>query len=356
MENRPEYIEQNFDFIVAKGQNPERIDVYLTHSVQNATRTKVKRSIDEGRVLINGKIAKANTKVAPNDIIQCKILKPPPMELIPQYIPLDIVFEDDHLIVVNKPAGMVVHPGYGNRYGTIVNAILYYLGKREPIPIVVNEEDTESESDEEEIDEATIFGSEEIRPGIVHRIDKNTSGLLVISKNTQVHIALSQQFHDHTISREYWGIVWGKLPESSGTIDGLIDRSPQNRKKYAVAKRSGKTAKTDYEVLEEFEFASLVKFKLHTGRTHQIRVHTAYLKHPILGDDLYGGNIILYGGQSNYMRSKAQKCLQIAQRQMLHAKTLGFIHPVTNQEIYLDSELPQDFKDLLEFLRKGMEE
>ena len=355
MNNHPEYIEQNFDFIVAKGQTPERVDVYLTHSVQNATRTKVQRSINEGRVLINGKIAKQNSKIYPNDIIQCRILKPPPMELIPQDIPVDIVFEDEYLMVVNKPAGMVVHPGFGNRYGTLVNAILYYLGKRDPIPINTNDDNDENdENEDEDTDDADIFESDEIRPGIVHRIDKNTSGLLVISKNTDVHIKLSQQFRDHTITREYWGIVWGKFPEQQGTIDELIDRSNQDRKKYTVVKRGGKSAITDYEVLEEFEFSSLVKFKLHTGRTHQIRVHCAFMKHPIFGDDMYGGDKILYGGQSNYMRSKAQKCLQLATRQMLHAKTLGFIHPITKEYISFDSELPEDFKNLLELLSKRL--
>lgn len=349
MNNHPEYIEQNFEFTVAKGQNPERVDVYLTHSVQNATRTKVQRSINEGRVLINGKVAKQNSKIYPNDIIQCRILKPPPMELIPQDIPLDIVYEDDYLIVVNKPAGMVVHPGFGNRYGTLVNAILYYLGKRESIPINLTDEYDEND---DEIDDAEIFESDEIRPGIVHRIDKNTSGLLVISKSPDVHIKLSQQFRDHTISREYWGIVWGKFPEPQSTINELIDRSTKDRKKYTVVKRGGKTATTEYEVLEEYEFSSLVKFKLHTGRTHQIRVHSAFMKHPIFGDDTYGGDKILYGGQSSYLRNKALKCLQLATRQMLHAKTLGFIHPITKENIDCDSELPEDFNNLLELLRE----
>lgn len=349
MDNYPEYIEQDFEFIVAKGQTPERVDVYLTHSVQNATRTKVQKSIAEGRVLINGKIAKQNSKVYPNDIIHCKILKPPPMELLPQDIPLDIVYEDDYLMVVNKPAGMVVHPAFGNRYGTLVNAILYYLGKRDPIPIEASDEN--EESDEDVSDETAIFQSDEIRPGIVHRIDKNTSGLLLISKNPQIHTQLSQQFRDHTISREYWGIVWGKFPEPKGTIDAPLVRSSQDRKKYTVAKRGGKAAITDYDVIEEYEFASLVSFKLHTGRTHQIRVHTAYVKHPIFGDETYGGDKIHYGGQSNYLRTKAQKCLQLATRQMLHAKTLGFVHPVTKENIFCNSELPYDFKNVLEFLK-----
>jgi len=349
LDNHPEYIEQNFELIVAKGQNPERVDVYLTHCFQNATRTKVQHSISQGRVLINGKVAKQNSKVYPNDFIKCKILKPPPMELVPQDIPLNIVYEDDYLIVVNKPAGMVVHPAFGNRYGTLVNAVLYYLGYRKSIPIELDRDS--DDSDDEDIDESKIFESPEIRPGIIHRIDKNTSGLLVISKNSSVDTILSRQFHNHTVSREYWGIVWGKFAEPNGTIDAPIDRSNQDRKKYTVVKRGGKSAITDFEVLEEYEFTSLVKFRLHTGRTHQIRVHTASMKHPILGDETYGGDKILYGGQSNYVRSKAQKCLQLATRQMLHAKTLGFIHPISNEKLFFDSELPDDFKNVLEFLK-----
>lgn len=358
-ENQVEYVEQIFEFVIPKGQKAERIDLYLTRMIQNATRTKVQKAIDDGRVVVNGIIAKSSRKIKPEDKIVCTILKPPPMELVPQNIPLDIVFEDEYLIIINKPAGMVVHPGFGNRYGTVVNAILYYFGKRDSIKFEI-EQDIEEDTDEENTSEdnsdefeGKLYSSDEIRPGIVHRIDKDTSGLLVIAKDPDTHAKLAAQFAKHTIQREYWAIVWGKFPEEIGSIEGNIGRSPQNRKMFAVLKRGGKHARTDYFVLEEFNFASLVKYKLHTGRTHQIRVHSTHLRHPIFGDEQYGGNKILYGGEVPRLKSKANECLKIATRQLLHAKTIGFVHPQTGQEIFFDSLLPEDFNKVLEILRKN---
>ncbi len=344
---KPEYIEQIYEFYVPKGQKPERLDQYITRMVQNATRTKVQKAIDDGRVLVNGIVAKSSRKIQPLDHIVCRILKPPPMQLVPQDIPLEIVFEDDYLMVVNKPAGMVVHPAFGNRYGTMVNAILYYLGKREPISIELDDEDDENDLDED----TRILISDEIRPGIVHRIDKDTSGLLLVAKDPSVHPKLAEQFAKHTIDREYWAICWGKFSETLGTYTGDIGRSPHNRKMFAVVRKGGKYARTDYFVQENFEYHSLVKFKLHTGRTHQIRVHCSYNHHPILGDELYGGNKIVYGGEFPSFRQKSIELLRIANHQMLHARTLGFVHPVTNQTIQLFSELPKDFKQCLEILR-----
>lgn len=345
-----EYIEQYFEFQIPKGQKSERIDQYLTRMIQNATRTKVQKAIDDGRVSVNGKIVKSSQKTKPNDHIVCKILKPPPMELIPQNIPLEIVFEDDYLVVVNKPAGMVVHPGFGNRYGTLVNAILYHLGKREAITFELDEDELDEENDLETED--LIFKSDVIRPGIVHRIDKDTSGLLVLAKDGTTHANLASQFSKHSIEREYWAIVWGKFPKEEGTIEGDIGRSPQNRKKFSVVKRDGKYARTDYFVLREYEFASLVKYKLHTGRTHQIRVHSSFLNHPIMGDELYGGNKLLFGGEIPRLRKKAMKCLEKSPRQMLHAKTLGFTHPVTHEKVMFNSELPIDMKEVIEILEE----
>lgn len=355
-DNKVEYIEQIFEFLIPKGQKPERIDTYLTRMIQNATRTKVQKAIDDGRVIINGTIAKASRKTKSEDKIVCTVLKPPPMELVPQDIPLEIVFEDEYLMVINKPAGMVVHPGFGNRYGTVVNAVLYYFGKREAIKFDIDDEDEESDeslTEESNEDEGKIYASDEVRPGIVHRIDKDTSGLLLIAKDPDTHAKLAAQFAKHTIKREYWALVWGKFPDETGTIEGNIGRSLQNRKMFAVLKRGGKHARTDYFVMEEFNFASLIKYKLHTGRTHQIRVHSTHLRHPIIGDEQYGGTKILYGGEVPRLKSKANECLKIAKRQLLHAKTIGFVHPQTKEELFFNSELPQDFNQVLEILRKN---
>lgn len=347
-DTKAEYIEHIFEFHVPKGQKSERLDQYITRMVQNATRTKVQKAIDDGRVIVNGIIAKSSRKIHPSDHIICRILKPPPMQLIPQNIPIKVVYEDDYLMVVNKPAGMVVHPGFGNRYGTMVNAILYYLGKRDAISIELDEEEDVDDLD----DETRIMISDEVRPGIVHRIDKDTSGLLLVAKDPVTHAKLAEQFAQHTIDREYWAICWGKYSDSEGTYIGNIGRSPNNRKMFAVVRKGGKHAKTDYFVQETFDYHSLVKYKLYTGRTHQIRVHSSYNRHPILGDELYGGNKIVFGGEFPSYRKKSMDLLQIATHQMLHARTLGFTHPMTNERIHLDSELPDDFLSCLEILRK----
>jgi 23S rRNA pseudouridine1911/1915/1917 synthase len=357
-ETKVEYIEQIFEFQIPKGQKSERIDLFLTRMIQNATRTKVQKAIDDQRVSVNGKVAKSSHKIKPFEKILCKILKPPPMELVPQNIPLEIVFEDNYLLVINKPAGMVVHPGFGNRYGTVVNAVLYHLGKREPISIELDEDEDEEQENTGEIPrsegEGLIYASDIIRPGIVHRIDKDTSGLLVIAKDPITHANLAAQFSKHTIEREYWAIAWGKFKSSTGTIEGDIGRSSQNRKMFAVVKKDGKFARTDYFILKEFEFASLVKYKLHTGRTHQIRVHSSFTHHPILGDELYGGNKIIYGSEIPRLKSKANECLKIATRQMLHAKTLGFVHPKTQEKMLFDSNLADDFQKVLKILEDNL--
>ena len=350
MENYPDYIEKTFQFTIPPGQNPERIDIYLSRHIIHATRTKISKAIENGNITINGTIPKPSRKIMPGDEIICKLMKPPPMELIPENIPLEIVYEDKSLLIVNKPAGMVTHPGYGNRYGTLVNAVLYHFGMRESIPVEYNlDEDNVEEYD---FDEGELFGSDAIRPGVVHRLDKNTSGLLVISKNSVVHTKIAEQFAQRTIDREYLAIVWGMINEDRGTISGNIGRSPRDRKLFAVIKKGGKYAITDYEVIERFDYLTLVKIKLRTGRTHQIRVHFSHQNHPVFGDQSYGGRNIVYGGNKQNWKYLVERCLKIATRQMLHAQTLGFIHPETGQKIYFNSELPADMKSMLEILRE----
>ncbi len=352
LETYPEPIEYKYEFEAPKGLKAVRLDVYLTKTVEKATRNKVKTAIDEGRVLVNGKITKASYKLRPFDKIECTIMKAPPLELIPQEIPLDIVYEDDYLLVINKQFGLCVHPGVGNRYGTLVNGLLHYFGIKENIKIEIDDED----EDYSDYQENQIFGSEQIRPGIVHRIDKNTSGLLVIAKNNDVLFRLSKQFAERTTEREYNAIVWGIMKEDEGTIEGNIGRSTLDRKKFAVLQKGGKEAITNYKIIERFNFATLVKYKLHTGRTHQIRVHSSYIKHPLIGDEMYGGDKILFGGNLPQFKSLAVRTLKIAQRQMLHAKTLGFYHPVTGKFLHFDSELPSDMKELIDIYEQNMKD
>jgi 23S rRNA pseudouridine1911/1915/1917 synthase len=343
--NYPEYIEKVFRFQISSGQTPERIDIFLANNIRNATRTKVQKAIEEGFVSINGKPTKSNKKLFPGNIVECKLYKPPPIELVPENIPLNILFEDDLLIVVNKPAGMVTHPAFGNRYGTLVNAVLYHLGFRESIQIEAIADDDDS------LDEGLIFDSDAIRPGVVHRLDKDTTGLLVVSKNPVVHAFLADQFFHRTVTRFYYALVWGKFSDDHGVIEGNIGRSPRDRKLFAIVKKDGKPAKTEYWVLDRFEYMTLLKIKLWTGRTHQIRVHLSSNNHPVVGDVSYGGNIIKYGGQDKQFYSKAINILDHIKRQMLHAKVLGFMHPSTKEPIIFESELPDDFDNLLKIIR-----
>ena len=251
-----------------------------------------------------------------------------PEKAEPEDIPLDIVYEDEYLIIVNKPAGIVVHPSLGNFTGTLVNALLYH------------------NKNLSSLDDSN-------RPGIVHRLDKDTSGLLIVAKDVWTHSQLARQFANHTISREYWAICWGLFKQKEGEIITNIARSKKDRKIFSVnlSKSDGKHAHTCFNVLEEFEFTSLVSLKLQTGRTHQIRVHLAYLKHPIFGDPTYGGRKIVYGSNLSKMKSRVDNLLSLMQRQALHAKTLGFIHPHTKESMKFESDLPQDFSELLDNLK-----
>lgn len=312
--------------LITPGQKKERIDLYIANVVENATRTRIQKLIKANMVTVNGNHVKSNYIINPNDVIQIKIpITPRPETAEPEDIPLDILFEDEYLIVLNKPAGIVVHPSLGNYTGTLVNALLNHTQK---------------------------FGefNEPVRPGIVHRIDKETSGLLLIAKDESTHSKLAKQFADHSIEREYWAVCWGIFKEKNGEVIGNITRSKKDRKVFTVGEDEGKHAHTFYSVLEEYEFASLVKLKLKTGRTHQIRVHMNHIKHPIFGDPTYNGRRINYGSDLPKMKSRIDNLLKIITRQALHAKTLGFIHPATNEKVFFNSELPLDMKELIENL------
>lgn len=320
--------EKIFEIEVTGGKKKERIDIYLANSIENATRTRIQKLIKAEYVTVNGQPTKANYHVEPGDKIKVKIpVTPRPENTEPEEIPLDIIYEDEFLLVINKPAGMVVHPSLGNYTGTLVNALLHYTS---------------------ELSELNEPG----RPGIVHRIDKETSGLLLVAKDEWTHSQLAKQFGDHSIDREYWAVCWGTFDKASGEVIGNIARSKKDRKIFAVSEDEGKHAHTFYNVIEEFEFASLVKLKLKTGRTHQIRVHMSYINHPIFGDPTYGGRKIVYGLNLPKMKSRVENLLKLMNRQALHAKTLGFYHPHKKERVYFDSELPGDIKALLYELKK----
>ncbi|RMD48689.1 MAG: RluA family pseudouridine synthase [Ignavibacteria bacterium] len=313
---------------IPEGKKKERLDIFLSNSIENATRSKVQKLIKAGLVLVNGKTVKPNYIINPLDKIDVTIpVTPRPEDAEPEDIPLEIVYEDDYLMVVNKPAGMVVHPALGNFTGTLVNALLHHTQKLSEV-------------------------NEPGRPGIVHRLDKDTSGLLLIAKDDWTHSQLAKQFEKRTTEREYWTICWGLLKEKKGEIIGNIARSKSDRKKFAVSENEGKHAHTTYEVLEEFEFASLIKVKLKTGRTHQIRVHFSHINHPIFGDAVYGGRKIVYGLNLPKMKQRVNNLLEIMPRQALHAKTIGFYHPNKKEFMKFDSELPEDMQKLIQLLKQ----
>ena len=307
--------------VVPPKQSRERLDIYITHQVQNATRNKVRSAIDGGAVLVNGKKVKASHAIAPGEIIEITLPRPRRSDALPEDIPLDILYEDDALLIVNKPAGMVTHPAYGNYSGTLVNALLFHSRSLSKV-------------------------NSETRPGIVHRLDKDTTGLMVVAKNDVAHHLLARQFSRRTIEREYWALVWGTFRERNGTIEASLGRSKRDRKKVAVTSE-GKHAVTEYEVLKDFEFTTLVRLKLKTGRTHQIRVHLAHIGHPVFGDPTYGGRSHTWGGLEGKRSQFAQNLLKRTTRQALHAKTIGFVHPASKEGVRFNSELPDDMKDVL---------
>jgi 23S rRNA pseudouridine1911/1915/1917 synthase len=327
-ENNDELYER-FIFTIDKGQEPFRIDKFLMNRLEGATRNKLQRAINTGLVLVNNKEVKQNYKVKPFDqIVIYSDLSPESTEIVPEKIPLNIVFEDDDIIIVNKPAGMVVHPGSGNYNGTLLNGIAWYLQQKSP----------------------NI--TEDILPrfGLVHRIDKNTSGLLVLAKNDKAMRHLAKQFYDHTVKRKYMALVWGDIQNDSGTVIANVGRNLRYRKLFEAYPEGdhGKEAITHYSVLERFNYVTLVQCILETGRTHQIRVHMKHIGHPLFNDDFYGGDKIVKGTIFSKYKQFVDNCFMVCQRQALHAKTLGFIHPGTGEEVFFETELPKDISEVIE--------
>ncbi|MHC1778968.1 MAG: RluA family pseudouridine synthase [Bacteroidales bacterium] len=319
---------EHYRFVSDKGQSPLRVDKFITNRMEKTSRHRVQLAIGAGYVLVNGKQVKANHIVKPLDTVSLVLpYQRRGFELKPENIPLDIPYEDEDLLLVNKPAGLVVHPGHGHFSGTLINALAYHLGITQPV-------DAEDE-----------------RMGIlVHRIDKNTSGLLLVAKNDEAQLALAKQFFDHSIQREYVALVWGNMKEDSGTITGHIGRDPNDRMRFRVFPDGsfGKHAVTHYQVIERFGYTTLVKCILETGRTHQIRVHMDYIGHPLFNDDRYGGDKILRGTVYNKYKKFVENCFEILPRHALHARTLGFIHPRTRKNIFFENEIPEDFKNVIE--------
>jgi len=309
------------------GQTLIRIDKFLMDRLPNATRTKIQEGIHNGFVLVNEKPIKPNYRVHPADIITVSLPQPPrDTDIIPENIPLNIVYEDNQLLVVNKPAGMVVHPAYQNWNGTLVNALTYHFQNLPEMKGNVG------------------------RPGLVHRIDKDTSGLLVIAKTEKAMTSLAKQFFDHSIERTYQAIVWGIPDPPQGTIDVFVGRSLKDRRVTTAFPNSdyGRNAITHYKLLSDLRYVSLIECKLETGRTHQIRAHMKYLGHPLFNDEMYGGNEVVKGTIFSKYKQFVENCFKVIPRQALHAKTLGFIHPETNKFMQFDSALPEDFKAAIE--------
>ncbi|MEJ6793834.1 MAG: RluA family pseudouridine synthase [Flavobacteriales bacterium] len=312
--------------IADKGQDPLRVDKFLLNRLEGTSRNKLQQAALQGFIHVNGIKVKSNYKVKPDDVVTVMFTNPPrELELIPEDIPLNIVYEDEDLLVLNKEAGMVVHPGFGNYTGTLVNALVYHF-KNLP-----------------------LNGDDATRPGLVHRIDKNTTGLMVIAKTEDALRSLSKQFFDRTIDRRYNALVWGELDDEEGTIEGNIGRSLKNRKVMTVFPEAefGKHAVTHYKVLERFGYISLVECKLETGRTHQIRVHFQHIKHPLFNDFEYGGDRILKGTTFSKYKQFVENCFKIIPRQSLHAKSLAFTHPRTGEWMEFSSELPSDMTEVI---------
>ena len=322
---------EHYRFKADPGQSLLRIDKFLSDRLENSSRTRIQNAANAGNILVNNNAVKPNYRIKPGDIVQVVLPTPPrEIELIPENIPLNIVYEDDDVLVVNKEPGMVVHPAYGNYTGTLVNALMWHFR------------------------DLPLFNTGESRPGLVHRLDKNTSGILVIAKNEYALNRLSKQFYDRTTDRRYNALIWGIPDQAEGTIIGNVGRSIKDRKIMQVFKdeSDGKTAITHYKVLENLGYISLIECKLETGRTHQIRVHFSHIKHPLFNDEEYGGNQILKGTTFTKYHQFVKNCFKILPRQALHAKSLAFNHPVTGERLFFDSDLPDDMVQIIEKWRK----
>lgn len=325
----PEELYERFSLVIDKGQEPLRLDKFLVGRIENATRNKVQKAIEAGRVLVNNKQVQPNYKIRPSDeVVVYSDKEVQGEEIIPEDIPLNIAYEDPDVMIINKPAGMVVHPGCGNYTGTLINGVAWYLTQQNK----------------------TI--SEETLPrfGMVHRIDKNTSGLMVLAKTEKAVTSLAKQFFDHTVHRKYIALVWGDMQEDQGTVNAHIGRHLKHRKLFAAYPDGdhGKEAITHYKVLERFGYVTLVECHLETGRTHQIRVHMQYIGHPLFNDDTYGGDTIVKGTVFSKYKQFVDNCFAICPRHALHAKTIGFKHPTTRKEVLFDSELADDMKQVIE--------
>ena len=319
-----ESLHEHFSCTADKGQEPLRVDKYLMNRIENATRNKIQNAAKAGSIFVNDKEVKSNYKVKGGDVVRVLFGHPPHENLlVPEDIPIEMVYEDDTVVVINKAAGMVVHPGHGNYSGTLINALLFHF------------DNLPNNADE--------------RPGLVHRIDKDTSGLLVIAKTEEALTHLSKQFFDKSSERKYLALVWGNLKEDEGTIEGHIGRHPKNRLQMMVFPEGevGKPAITHFKVIERFGYVTLLECQLETGRTHQIRAHMKHIGHTLFNDERYGGNAILKGTHFSKYKQFVENCFKLIPRQALHAKTLGFEHPKTGQWMQFDSEIPQDFAQTL---------
>ncbi len=319
---------EHFRFVADKGQQPLRVDKYLMNKIENVTRNKIQKAATDGNIYVNNNTVKSNYKVKAGDVVTV-MFEHPPYEflLTPENIPLDIVYEDDAVVVVNKPAGMVVHPGHGNYSGTLINALTYHF---ENLP-----------------------NNSSNRPGLIHRIDKDTSGLLVVAKTEEAMTHLAKQFFNKTTEREYVALVWGNFDEEEGTIEGHIGRHPKNRLQNTVflgedADTKGKPAVTHYKVIEKLGYVTLLSCRLETGRTHQIRVHLKHIGHTLFNDERYGGDSILKGTHFTKYKQFVENCFKVLPRQALHARTLGFEHPTTGEMMRFETPIPEDIKACLE--------
>jgi len=331
-ENNDELYER-FSITIDNGQEPLRIDKFLSNRIEGATRNKLQQAINLGMVLVNGSTVKSNYKIKPGDaVIIYSDLSKEETDIVPEKMDLQIVYEDESLMIIKKPAGMVVHPGSGNYTGTLLNGVAYYLRQQQP-----------------ELNEDMLP-----RFGLVHRIDKNTSGLLVLAKNHKAMRHLAKQFFDHTVKRQYEALVWGDMTEDEGTIIAHVGRHKRFRKLFEAYPDGeyGKEAITHYKVLKRYGYVTVVQCILETGRTHQIRVHMKHIGHPVFNDDFYGGDKIVKGTIFAKYKQFVDNCFQICQRQALHAKTLGFIHPETEKELFFEAPLPADIEQVIEKWRK----